>query len=298
VAVGSVFLIQGCGTTRRAEMPAEVPMPPESMVETKPVLQPPLPSGVPPAKSWPTETTVYVVKTGESLSGIAHRHNLSVAEIVALNGIKNADFIRSGHRLILPGRIDLKAPGRPKRERPPASAAEGGVYEVKSGDCLSAIAARYSTTTEALRKANRLSGDKIFVGQKLVLPSGGLEEGPTRGPATDPIEIPERSVDSAPIDVLPLGADRSSAESSVPKPGASLDTRQRQQVSAPPRRVEPPTPGTRKTVPTREHVVEENEDLYSVAMMWGVSVAELKELNGLTDTELKPGQRLKIPLSE
>jgi LysM repeat protein len=48
----------------------------------------------------------------------------------------------------------------------------------------------------------------------------------------------------------------------------------------------------------RIHTVERDEDLYSVAMMWGVSVARLKEINSLSSTVLKPGQRLKIPLPE
>jgi len=32
--------------------------------------------------------------------------------------------------------------------------------------------------------------------------------------------------------------------------------------------------------------------------MWGVSIADLKEINGIDDSPLKPGQKLQIPLAE
>ena len=48
----------------------------------------------------------------------------------------------------------------------------------------------------------------------------------------------------------------------------------------------------------RHHVVQKGEDIYTVAMMWGVSLAKLEDENGLTGTELTPGQRLKIPLED
>jgi LysM repeat protein len=41
--------------------------------------------------------------------------------------------------------------------------------------------------------------------------------------------------------------------------------------------------------------VKEGEDVYAVAIRWGVSPAELKALNNLTSSDLQPGQVLKIP---
>jgi N-acetylmuramoyl-L-alanine amidase len=48
-------------------------------------------------------------------------------------------------------------------------------HVIASGDTLSGIAARYNTSTAAIRAANRLNGDKIRVGQTLSIPvySGG-----------------------------------------------------------------------------------------------------------------------------
>jgi LysM repeat protein len=44
-----------------------------------------------------------------------------------------------------------------------------GIYVVKSGDTLSRIAKAHGTTVKALKTANHLSSDRIFVGEKLKL---------------------------------------------------------------------------------------------------------------------------------
>ena len=39
----------------------------------------------------------------------------------------------------------------------------------------------------------------------------------------------------------------------------------------------------------------EGEDLYSVAIRWGVGTADIKAANNLTGSDLVPGTVLKIP---
>lgn len=43
-------------------------------------------------------------------------------------------------------------------------------YKIKSGDTLSELASRYSVSLADLRRYNRLSGDRIRVGQVLKIP--------------------------------------------------------------------------------------------------------------------------------
>ena len=43
------------------------------------------------------------------------------------------------------------------------------------------------------------------------------------------------------------------------------------------------------------HVVERNQDVQAVAMMYGVDVKTLKKFNGLKGNDLRVGQLLKIP---
>ncbi len=43
-------------------------------------------------------------------------------------------------------------------------------YRVESGDTLEKIARKYSTTIKKIKELNRLSNDRIYIGQKLLLP--------------------------------------------------------------------------------------------------------------------------------
>jgi membrane-bound lytic murein transglycosylase D len=53
-----------------------------------------------------------------------------------------------------------------------AAKARTVTHQVKSGQTLSGIARRYGTTVEAIRRRNKLSGQRVRSGQNLVIPSG------------------------------------------------------------------------------------------------------------------------------
>lgn len=74
-----------------------------------------------------------------------------------------------GGLVLLPGPLLLAAPA----ER---------VHLVRRGDTLSGIAVRYGVSVSALRSRNRLSGSRIVVGQRLVVP-GAATVGPAPAPA-------------------------------------------------------------------------------------------------------------------
>ena len=47
---------------------------------------------------------------------------------------------------------------------------------------------------------------------------------------------------------------------------------------------------------TTSYVVQEGDDMTSVSISWGVSSAQIRELNNLGDNDqLKPGQVIKLP---
>jgi LysM repeat protein len=51
----------------------------------------------------PTPQTVYEVRKGDTLIGIAKRHGVSPEAVVTVNGITNPNRVRAGDRLIIPG---------------------------------------------------------------------------------------------------------------------------------------------------------------------------------------------------
>lgn len=125
-------------------------------------------STTPKPKPKPPVVTRYTVKRGDTLSGIAKAHGVSVPALRKANGI-SGDMIRIGQQLRVPrgpGQAVVARSGGSKTTRGGGS----GSYIVKNGDSLSGIASRNHTTVAKLKSVNGLSSDLIRPGQKLKLP--------------------------------------------------------------------------------------------------------------------------------
>ncbi len=285
VAIGAFIFAQGCGTTRpERSQPPQVVMPPVPPPPPRTVVPPPPPRPPRPVVSeQPTgATSTYVIARGDTLSQISSRFGVNQSEVMRLNNITNPNLIRVGQKLILPGRVDVDAaPARPApRVEVPAGAS---TYTVVAGDSLSVIAQRHGTTTAALREANNLTGDLIRVGQQLVIPAeASRKPAPEARPATPAPAQPQPRA-TEPRQAVTLPSPEATDLMDIPAPPSPRPT---------PPAAQPRTPAGR----TQEYTVSANEDVYSVAMQWGVSVADLKEANNLSGTDLAPGQVLKIPL--
>jgi putative chitinase len=110
----------------------------------------------------------YVVRHGDTLSGIAYRFGVSVNALVRVNGIVNRNRIYAGQRLRIPGGGGGYYPGG-GGYYPPAGG--GRYYRVRAGDTLSGIAWRYGVTTWSIANANGLSNPNvIYAGQSLYIP--------------------------------------------------------------------------------------------------------------------------------
>ena len=124
-------------------------------------------------------TGVYTVKTGDTLLTIAARHGLRVSQLAAANGLAWNAWVYIGQRLTLPGvAVETPAVNEPSAEETPAAeeapaTASDGVYVVKAGDNLFRIALRHNVTLAALKAANGLYSDIVYVGQRLTIPAPG-----------------------------------------------------------------------------------------------------------------------------
>jgi N-acetylmuramoyl-L-alanine amidase len=146
--------------------------------------------------------TSYTVEAGDTLSAIAVRNGVTVADLVQVNGISNPDLIFVGQQLAIPSSAPPPAlipdpePTQPPAAVEPPRATGGGEasYTVQSGDTLSGIASRFGVTVPALVSANGISNpDLIWVGQILVIP--GATSAP---PATPPPPVADPIVSLPP----------------------------------------------------------------------------------------------------
>jgi LysM repeat protein len=103
---------------------------------------------------------VYVIKKGDTLSTIAQRFGVSLADLQQLNKITNPDQITIGQKLQIPA-----------SRSPTAVPVKGKTYVVQQGDTLFKIALRFGVTVAALQSANNISDpNKVYPGQVLKIP--------------------------------------------------------------------------------------------------------------------------------
>ena len=105
------------------------------------------------------EVGVYVIESGDSLSGIAEMFSMKTSKLKKINDLKKDSIIRIGKKLVIPyaqERIDI------------ISKAE---YIVKKEDNFASIAEDFNLTSAEIMKFNKLKKDsKIRIGQTLSLP--------------------------------------------------------------------------------------------------------------------------------
>ena len=213
----------------------------------------------------------YRVRPGDTLSGIARRHQVSTASLMMMNHLNSRSIIRPGQQLLLP---ILKVDTRPgpavaaNRRVQPAAGGEAlarcvsfstdqTLYRVVAGDYPGKIAKRFGVPVDRLLAANGLDRKtRIYPGQRLVIPvpySGAVAMGDGAAKA---------------------GACATTDDTR----GTGEDT------------------GPEYRVVKRESwvTVAQGDSLWSIARRHGTTVDRLCRLNGLRrDSVLQVGQRLK-----
>lgn len=111
-------------------------------------------------------TSTYTVKSGDTLSHIASRNGVSVANLKKWNSL-SSDLIRVGQKLSIKGGSSSGSSASSGSSSNAGSASSTKVYTVKSGDSLSRIASQNGVTVANLKSWNNLKSDLIYIGQKL-----------------------------------------------------------------------------------------------------------------------------------
>ena len=108
------------------------------------------------------------VASGETLSGIASRYNVSSRDLMALNGLADADHVELGQTLKLPS----NAVQPTKRPKPAPITVVPGASEhtVAKGQTLTQIARAYKIPVASLVSINQLTDpNKVEIGTRLYL---------------------------------------------------------------------------------------------------------------------------------
>lgn len=98
------------------------------------------------------------VEWGETWFGVARRYGISRADLAAANPAVDPEQLRAGEVLQIP----VSGTG--------ADGADLVTHTVVAGDSLWGISRRYDVEMEAIRKANGLEGDRVRIGETLIIP--------------------------------------------------------------------------------------------------------------------------------
>lgn len=168
---------------------------------------------IPPVQEEPAGQT-YSVVAGDSLSKIALKFDTTINEIKELNHL-SSDMIFVGQTLLIPtdepsvetepinvstdqmaeemdapvekGEDVVHEPSSPTQNNVEETTARESIsfvdtkaevktYVVSAGDSLSAIAKKFNTTVHAIKSANNLTTDTIYIGQKLAIPTDNTKD--------------------------------------------------------------------------------------------------------------------------
>ncbi len=148
----------------------------------------------------PGGTVIYTVQPGDYLAKIARQFNTTVSAIVAANNIPNPNLIYPGQQLVIPVGSTTPPPATsapaatsmPVTSVPPTQAPGGTTtYVVQYGDTLGSIASRFGTTVSAIAQANGITNPNlIYVGQVLIIPTGGTTPPPATAVPGQPTAPP------------------------------------------------------------------------------------------------------------
>ena len=138
----------------------------------------------------------YIVRRGDTLSGIAARFGLSVSDLAAANGIRPNGVLVADRSLIVPRSSGSASEPAVKDA---AGSPSGPTYIVRRGDTLSGIAARFGLSVSDVAAANGIRPNGVLIADRaLIVPrsSGSASEPavtePAGSPSGPPYPTPER----------------------------------------------------------------------------------------------------------
>ena len=262
----------------------------------------PLASGV-------STSGTYTVQAGDTLYGIARRSGMSLNTLLSLNGLSQSSVIHPGQTLKLSGASNATVASPVSYKSAASSTSTSGTYTVQEGDTLYGIARRSGMSLNTLLSINGLSQSSVIhPGQTLKL------SGASNATVASPVSYKSTASSASTsgtytvkagdtlyriaynhgISLTTLLSINGLSETSTILPGQQLV------VSGSAKTTTTTTTATTsaKTVSystgASTHTVQAGDTLFRIAKNNGLTLSELRALNGLTSNTIRVGQVLKV----
>lgn len=113
------------------------------------------------------DTPTHIVAYGETLYSIARKYGVTPQALARANGLSAQSWVYAGQRLIIPGSgsTNSNAPA------PASQTSPGGIYVVRAGDTLYAVARKFGVAVQAIADANDIPPNGfLYTGWQLKIP--------------------------------------------------------------------------------------------------------------------------------
>ena len=202
-----------------------------------------------------TEGPYHKVRRGETVAKIARRYGVSTQELLAANGLRSAKSLRVGKRLVIPEGGTVVATEK--------SIAKGDhvTHILQNGESLWTVAQHYNVTVSDLKHWNKISSHRsLQVGRELMI---FAQNAPLVASADEKSAVAAAS--SVTTDAMPQ-----SPSAGVQPPVVSVASSQ------------------------QIYKVRRGDTLWTIAKKFHTSVASIKEINQLTRSSVRAGEKIKI----
>ncbi|MFD2286759.1 LysM peptidoglycan-binding domain-containing protein [Pedobacter petrophilus] len=267
---------------------------------------------------------VHQIVAKDTYYSVGRRYNVSPKDIMVFNENK---YLQVGVIIKVPTNLPW---GSNSSATPAAASSDGGIieYTVKAKDNLNAIAEKYGTTVNDIKKLNNLKGNNLSIGQvlKISSKSDAVADSPAAPVQTAKVETPVVAAQQT----APGSTDQTMIEHTVAakeflgkiaeKYGTTVEAVKKannlsgnslrigQKLKIPATKnveenkvvsISEQTTATTDTVKAPEaagtHTVLRNETIFTIAKQYGVTAYQLRKLNNLPDNAITIGQVLKVP---
>ena len=247
----------------------------------------------------------YLVQPGDTLYSIARRSGMSLNSLLTLNGLSQSSVIYPGQSLTISQSDNRLATKSSYTAKPLASGAStSGTYTVQAGDTLYSIARRSGMSLNTLLSINGLSQSSVIRPGQTLSVSGSASQttatpvsyqttSTSTGNGTYTVKAGDtlyRIAYNHGISLTTLLSINGLSETSTIRPGQQLV------VSGSAKATTSTTKATTVSYSTgaSTHTVQAGDTLFRIAKNNGLTLSELRALNGLTSNTIRVGQVLKV----